>query len=354
MKPLDRSDTDPTGTTSPTSPTSPTVPDTETTPTDSTSTTTTPTGPLTAADCFAGQWGGAPPVDYDQYGLTMGSHCVGTNHQDIQDVERVVFVGDSITVGTPPTPTASWWRNQTADAIATRFGLQPPGVRWRNVSLVDGVALETFSGDFAACAKWGARTDDLIQPPHEQFVTCMPEEDRDLRTLVIMSIGGNDIYSLLEDAQAGVDEATLRQTYLDAVAQLEDAVDWLLEPGRFPNGVYLVFTDTYDFTDPDGAEDMALCDGAQLLGLDEPLRDPVVQSILADAQEAYVRMATETGTDLVFLGEGFCGHGFDRDDPSSRCYRGPGADLYFDLTCEHPNQAGHDAITDMVLRTIDE
>ena len=32
--------------------------------------------------------------DYDQFGATPGSHCLGTDHQDIQGVERVVFVSD--------------------------------------------------------------------------------------------------------------------------------------------------------------------------------------------------------------------------------------------------------------------
>ena len=343
---------DPAGPTAPTDPpTDPgtTDPDTR----DATSTSTNPHDG-TAAGCFADLWGDDPPVDYDQYGPVMGSHCNGTDHQDIEGIERVVFVGDSIAVGTPPTLVRDWWRNKTADAIAQRFGLEAPGASWRAVDILEGVPLQTFSGDFAACAKWGARTDDLILPPHEQLVACMPEADRHLKTLVILSIGGNDIFSLLEDIRAGTDEATVRETYAAAVQLLREAVEWLLEPGRFENGVYLVFANTYDFTDPDAAEDMARCDGARLLGLDDPLRDPLLQSVLADAQEEYVRIATETGTDLVFLGEAFCGHGHNRDDPDSRCYRGPNAPLYYDLTCEHPNTEGHDAITDLFLTTIGE
>lgn len=335
----------------PTPPTDPTDP--LTTPVGTTPEPTDP-GPLTALTCFGGQWGAEPPVDYDQFGLTMGSHCQGTDHQDITGVERVVYVGDSITVGTPPTPNGRWWRNQTADALAARFGLEPPGNGWQNVDLLDGVVRQTFSGDFAACAKYGARTDDLLRDPHRQLETCIPEEERDKRTLVLMSIGGNDIYSLLEDSNRGVDDATMQAEYEAALQDLRDAIRWLVEPGRFPNGVYVVMADTYDFTDPDGAEDMAECPGAELIRMDRALRDPVVQGILANAQEEYVRLAVETGTDVAFLGEVFCGHGYGLDDPNNRCYRGPGADLYLDFTCEHPNAKGHDAITEMFLNIVDE
>jgi hypothetical protein len=313
-----------------------------------------PAGPPTAATCFADLWDGAPTVDYDQFAPVLGTHCKGTDHQEITGVERVVFVGDSITVGSPPTGTSDWYRNQLADALVDRFGLEAPGWDWENVDLFDGVVYTQESGDFASCAKWGARTDDLLMAPHMQMEACMPEDTRDKVTLVVMTIGGNDIYSLLEDVNAGVDETTLRATYDEAVGLLREAVEWVVEPGRFPNGVYLVFANTYDFTDSESAADMSDCEGAQLIGLDEPLQTPITWSILADAQEAYLQMAVETGTDMVFLGEQFCGHGYNADAETARCHRGSDNALWYDLTCMHPNDLGHAAIADMFLSVIDE
>jgi lysophospholipase L1-like esterase len=253
-----------------------------------------------------------------------------------------------------PTRTPDWFRNRLADDFVLRWGLQAPSFRWRNADPFSGESFEPISGDFANCAKYGARTDDLLLDPHRQLETCMPEEERSKRTLVIMTIGGNDIYSLLEDSNAGVDEATMRATYTRATALFEDAIRWIVEPGRFPNGVWVIFSTTYDFTDQDGALDMASCDGAQLINMDEALLNPVIWDIMSDAQESYVRLATETGTDLIFLGEQFCGHGWNAADPTSRCYRGPGAAIWTDLTCEHPNRAGHEALTDMVRAVIEE
>jgi hypothetical protein len=336
--------------------------DSDTTPTDSDTGTVdtapvdtgTPPSPLTAADCFASIWGDDPPVDYDQFAPVIGSHCLGTNHQDITGVERVVFIGDSITVGSPPTAADDWYRNRVADALVTRFGLEAPAWDWENVDLVDGVTYTQESGDFASCAKWGARTDDLLMKPHEQLEACMPEETRDAVTLVIMTIGGNDIYSLLEDVSAGVDEATMRATFADAMALMRDAAEWVVEPGRFPNGAFLVFANTYDFTDLDAAEDMALCPGAELIGMTAPLEDPVLWDILRSSQEEFMSIAVDTQTDMIFLGEQFCGHGYANAEPGGRCYRGPDTDLWLDLTCMHPDDLGHAAIADMVLGVVDE
>ncbi|NJK32083.1 MAG: hypothetical protein HC927_06510 [Deltaproteobacteria bacterium] len=55
-------------------------------------------------DCLDEQFasGENPGPDYTGLDVIVGSHCLGTNHQDITDIERVVFLGDSVTVGTPP------------------------------------------------------------------------------------------------------------------------------------------------------------------------------------------------------------------------------------------------------------
>jgi hypothetical protein len=261
----------------PTPPTDPTDP--PTTPVGTTPEPTDP-GPLTALTCFGGQWGAEPPVDYDQFGLTMGSHCQGTDHQDIQGVERVVFVGDSH----HRRDAAHAHRAVVAQpasliALVRQFRPRLPQHRLaRTPTSSTASTFEMFSGDFASCAKYGARTDDLLRDPHRQLETCIPEEERDKVTLVVMSIGGNDIYSACwRTATAGVDDETLQpSTRRDAATpSCATPSEWLVEPGRFPNGVYVVMADTYDFTDPDGADDMAECPGAELIRMDRALRDPL-------------------------------------------------------------------------------
>lgn len=315
-------------------------------------------GPWTAAACFAKQWpaSGVPPIDYDPFHPQIGSHCKGTNHQDIQGVQRVVFAGDSITTGTPPTPMADWYRNRLADALATKWGLKPPGLLWRMVDLLgSGKTLEMHSGDFWSCAKFGARTDDLLLDPHKQFITCNPPEERKKTTLIVMTIGGNDLFAWAQDLADGVSIDKIWAKALKAVEDLEAAIHWAVDdPETFPNGVFIVFANTYEFSDLDSGKDLADCPGAGIISMDTALIDPEFQAMSRYFTTEYMRIAVETGTDLVFFGEHACGHGYMYDNPEGRCYRGPGAALWLDITCMHPGSAGHAGLYDLFLSVIEE
>jgi hypothetical protein len=74
-----------------------------------------------------------------------------------------------------------------------------------------------------------------------------------------------------------------------------------------------------------------------------------LKAIVIWVNEQYMSIATEFQTDMIFLLEEFCGHGFENGNPQAPCYRGPGTPRFFDLTCIHPNPAGHDHITDSRL-----
>ena len=310
------------------------------------------TAPPSVTDCFAGI---GSPLDYAQYNPVMNSKCMGTNYQNIQGIQRVVFVGDSVTVGTPPTCTDAWYRNLLAEELANRYGLQKPGWDWENVNLVDGTTYVQQSGDFMSCAKWGARTDDLILDPHKQLLTCLPEEDRHLTTLVVMTSGGNDLFSMLQDVQEGVDEATIRASWDQGMGDLQDAVHYIKDdPTMFPGGIYFVFANIFDLSDADGAEDMARCEGAALIGIDVAIRQPLVWELVGWWQEQTLALAIETGSDMIFMGEAFCGHGSNYDSTTGRCYRAADAAVWYDFTCEHPNDLGHAAIAELVMSVVEE
>jgi hypothetical protein len=57
---------------------------------------------------------------------------------------------------------------------------------------------------------------------------------------------------------------------------------------------------------------------------------------------------------MIFMLESFCGHGWNNENPDARCYLGPGAPRWFDITCTHPNVEGHQAIADMFLAVVGE
>ncbi len=307
-----------------------------------------------ARSCFESAFASPPDLgpDYDVFSPTVGSHCLGTDHQEITDVERVVFLGDSITVGTPPALAGDFYRSRLADALAARFGLEAPSLLWKSHNL-DGTALVQESGDFASCAKWGARTDDLMRD-NSQIEDCFPVSERGKRTLVIMTIGGNDISSITKAGLDGEPVDAIWEETRELVQLLRDAMAWFYEdPTRFPNGVYVVFANMYEFTD--GTGDTESCTGASLAGYGGEWEDPdALAEMVIWANEQYMSIAVETGADMIFMLEGFCGHGFHSDDPSAPCYRGPGTERWFDDTCIHPNTRGHQAIADMFMAVVDE
>jgi lysophospholipase L1-like esterase len=318
--------------------------------TDDTGAETRPTPTDVYGTCFSSFMDPAYPLpDYDISGATIGSHCSGTDHQDIEDIERVVFIGDSVTLGTPPTGAADWYRNRLADVLSSRFGLLAPGWAWQNVDILAGDPLERFDGDFGVCAWWGARTDDLLLS--DQLPDCLPEESRDLRTLVIITAGGNDVFKQVQSKMEGATDAEIEAATVEWVALMEEGLAWIKEPGRFPSGVHVIFANVYEYTD--GGGNLGACPGASLFGFGT-VDTGTIDELTRWAMGEYLRMATERGADMLFLREAFCGHGFNAQAGAGYCDRGANNAIWFDDTCIHPNAAGHGAIVDMVMSVIDE
>lgn len=265
--------------------------------------------------------------NYDQFAPIVASHCLGTNHQDITGIEKVVFLGDSVTQGTPPTPLSERYRFRLGDMLKTQFG-------------------DTL--EIGNCAAWGARTDDLLDPPNQQILDCFPGPEMK-RTLVIMTIGGNDIAAATKEGSMGAGLDVTRPMIEQFVQKMRDAIHYLKDdPTRFPNGVFVIFANMYEFTDATG--DVSSCPAAGLAGFDAPWPD--AEPLVIWANEQYMQIAVETGTDMIFLLENFCGHGYHNDDPNSRCYRGPNTERWFDLTCIHPTPTGHGVIADMFMSVV--
>ncbi|MEZ4226366.1 MAG: SGNH/GDSL hydrolase family protein [Polyangiaceae bacterium] len=317
-------------------------------------------GTLTAKECFAKQFVNASSTslgpDYDQFNPTIGSHCNGTNHQSISGIQRVVFLGDSVTVGTPPTNInpAAVYRAILAKSLAGKLGLKPPGLGWGAADPFSGTAFPKESGDFVSCSKWGARTDDLMKD-NNQITDCIPPNKRHLKHLVIMTMGGNDIAAITKDGGGTSPKKTvaeLWQVTKDFVQNLRDAVVWLKSPTNVPGGADVVFANMYEFTDGTGETNSCVTAG---LGGIEPWQDVgALSDMVIWANEQYMKIAVDTQSDMVFMLEAFCGHGYKRDDPTGPCYRGPNQPLWFDVTCIHPNAAGHVALASLFDTTIAE
>ena len=340
--------------------------------------------------CFVDKQDPAQPSpDYDQFVFTAADHCKGTNHQIIKGVERVVFLGDSVTVGTPngehllSVDNGHFYRNLLAEWLASEFELDKgdPFVSWnawKSYDYQSGTGAQKISGDFANCAKWGGRCDDL----EEQSKSCFKGNDQAKRTLTVFTVGGNDVAKLTqvggdasdEEVAAGYPEAW--QVAKDAIADLEASVKWLKDPANFPKGNYVVFGTPFEFTDGTGKVDsctpetklkipgIGVIDLTQLnlnvaaiAGYKEWKDTSVQRAIVVWMLEEFLRIATTYKADMIWMAESFCGHGYvasgPNPDPNNACYEGPDAELWFDETCTHPSPAGHAALFKMFRKVIE-
>ena len=252
------------------------------------------------------------------------------------------------------------YRVRLARQLASHFSIPRPSFLWNNVNPLEGRTFERDSGAFSSCAKWGARTDDFLPEGsgdrEYQIGDCFSGDGPFMeRTLVVITMGGNDISNVTQDGAGDSPERSVDESWEDTrafVQLMRDTLDWLKAPGRFPNGVFVVFTNMYEFTD--GTGNVGSCPAAGLVGIDDWSDPSALAAMVVWANEQYLRMAVETGTDMIFMMEGFCGHGFERNNPDATCYRGPGTDIWFDLSCTHPNPTGHGAIADMFMSVIRE
>ncbi len=279
-------------------------------------------GGATAKKCFPDFLGPIVYVNYDQFNPVINSTCTGTNHQDIQGVQRLVFLGDSITTGTPPTTTAQFYRTILTNNMKKKFG--------SNLAVQD-------------CSKWGARDGDLAG----QIQQCFPTTPEQKKTLTVFTMGGNDLADMAgkkEDVQTATAQAD------QAIADLRSAVTWLKDPKNFPNGSYVVFADVYEYTDLSANLDS--CPLASTAGLSGTWQTGV--AVLTHMDEQYMKVAVDTQTDMIFMEEKFCGHGYENTDSSLQCYQGPNTARWFDISCIHPTPTGHSVIADLFTKTIDE
>jgi len=315
--------------------------------------------------CFDEIWDPEEPgPDYDQFEPVVAEHCWGTNHQGIEGVERVVFLGDSVTQGTPnlahplTVDNSHFYRNLLAEWLAGQFGLDKGNLidwgLWKSYDYVSGKAVNQESGDFMNCSKWGARTDDLLHGG-QQIHDCFPSGGSNKRTLVVFTMGGNDISAITKlGGEASADEVSAGYPASWALAEstsqyLREAMEWLKDPERFPNGSYVLFANPFEFTDATG--DVSACTLAGVAGFEEGAKPDEQEKVVVHLLEEFMNITVDTQTDMIWLLEHFCGHGFVATGPNAdaqnRCYRGPDTPLYFDETCIHPNDSGHKAIFEM-------
>jgi len=406
-----------------------------------------PSGPNmpSATACFADRAeGDTPSPNYDQFDPQVGRHCSGTNHQEIEGVEKVVFLGDSVTNGTPDDAhplcidNDHLFRTLLANWLSEHFDLSKGNLleweQWESYScLYDGHAGLRRSGDFLNCSRWGANNEDFLgeirlgQFDEETRETvcqdccamgqcedgnrcvraaatpalddrcetgdgllrqCVPDSVTQEKTLFVFTMGGNDVASMTkaggeftydtEEGRAEIEAGypSVRAMADKAIVHLEEAIRFMTDPNRFPNGSYVVVGGPFEFTDGTGQVDSCqpqaieipfvgqldlsvfALDVAGLVGFTRWANPRAQQEIISHFLEQYMRIVVEYQVDYVWVLEHFCGHGYvaagREPDVENRCYRPDDPTLWFDASCTHPNDAGHQALFQLFRDVIAE
>ncbi|MEZ4436998.1 MAG: hypothetical protein R3F65_31775 [bacterium] len=254
--------------------------------------------------------------DYAAASPTFGSHCFGTDHQDIVGVKQVVFLGDDFLIGDERAPGAQM-RALIAPRLAARFHITPPAADWTEIDLIDGLPATRRSGDFIVCAGPGARAEELDGP---LLTDCLDDIERRHATLVIMQIGLGDLEAIATQIDETVDLDLLPSQLgplLDrSMRSIRSAIGWLRDRDHLPRGAFVVLVNQIDLTD--GTGDTRGC--PDWPALDRP-RQEIFRLLVGRFNTALMGIAVEEGVDVVLAQEQFCGYGPLAEDPDPICDR---------------------------------
>ncbi len=253
-----------------------------------------------------------------EFDAEVSDTCAGTAHQDIDDVDKLVIMGDSISDGAGASSNVNAYFSILHASLETHFG--------HSIELVN-------------CAVGGAVNSGLVG----QINNCFTAQES-MRTLVVFTSGGNDIANMAFSKLSTADGLAAVDTM---VGHLDAAVAMFDDTTRWPEGVFVVFADVYEYTD--ATANMSSCPLAALGGLSGTWEAGL--PVFAYMTSEYGRIAAEYGRDVIFMEETFCGHGFAADSPESPCNEVAG-DNWFSFDCIHPNNAGHKAIADLFYSVV--
>ena len=238
---------------------------------------------------------------------------------------RLVVLGDSISAGGGATaPSRPYftllrqnhdgaWPEESGNDLVSRFGGSVPLI---NVAQ-GGATTADLAGQLEGL-------EDRVDTPASGH------------TIVVLTIGGNDLQDAIVRAQAP-DGPVLDR----AVERLAELSDWFDET-RFPDGVSIYVAAVYDPSD--GVAQIPGCFfGVSLPGFVEAL----------DVwRERYIALGRERGFAVVDALGHFQGHGHHHDDPENPYHDAEDPTGWFD-DCIHPNDRGHSEIRRLFLEAID-
>ena len=113
----------------------------------------------------------------------------------------------------------------------------------------------------------------------------------------MFTAGGNDMFAFAQDLLEGGTVAQVDAEVDATIARFETAMAEIVAARpRFPNGLFVVFGNLYEYTD--GTGDLSVCPNAELLGFDGVISE--MRANYVRVNEAWVRIAV--GIALIVFG----------------------------------------------------
>lgn len=240
-------------------------------------------------------------------------------HFPPDQLDRVVFLGDSITYGYGIDVAANQYKNllvENHDRRWPTFAGDDLTARYGAVEVLDA-------------SRNGAETDDL-----QGQIDQLRSQPTDGTTAVFVTIGGNDLVGALT-SPGGLDNIAPR-----IEANVADAVDAL--QALYPQS-HLLFTNVYEPTDGEGQTN------ACFMGLSVAAAEPA----LDDANARTLALAKDRGFAWVDLRGHFKGHGFNHERETIDAYHDDDPTLWLQSDCIHPNARGHHELRRLFLAAFD-
>lgn len=170
-------------------------------------------------------------------------------------------------------------------------------------------------------------------------------------TLVVLSIGGNDI---MNNFMALLDPAQTKQVAQTVAANIQGALANFEDKTRYPGKVFIVALNVYEMTDGQGtfpADEPLDIFCSQLRTIGPVFGKTLITNhgVYNDALEAAYAQA---GVYVVDLRQAFLGHGFNYKDATNAFYDVNDPTLWLQYDCIHPNVAGHQAIRRLLWQSL--
>lgn len=253
-----------------------------------------------------------PPLDPDAMSWSPASFPPA-------QLDRVVFLGDSITFGYGINTTDNQYKNLLVENNDRR---------WPDFTGDD------LTGRFGApevldASRNGAETDDLVGQ-----IDTLRSQGTDGHTAVFVTIGGNDLVGALTTPGA------LDSIGATVEANIAEAVDEL--QALYPDSSVL-FTNVYEPTDGEGQTN------ACFMGLTVEAAEPALQ----DTNGRLLALAKDREFAYVDLRGHFLGHGHNHARETIEAYDSDDPTLWLQDDCIHPNARGHHELRRLFLAALD-